>query len=1580
MADHQDVELRIRATNYAKQTTDKVVDALKELTKAQEAQIDSAKKGTTNVAALEASYKKLEDAARALIAQNGVTKLFEQQRARLGELSTALDSARAAQKAYADSLEPGATRTKAQERDLKRLGAEVAKAERQYNKMQFTVAGTETRMGEFGITAANLAASQQKIRDAVTSANAALERQERAINSVDAGAARRKAQADALAQRELQIRVDNQFAQAERDVASAQAAQTAAQRAANQAAADRNRERQVEVDVTFNNAQREGAEALNRKNAALRAQEQALRAAADQAERMMRASLVTSRGRTPVVDAGLAGQIRDIQNPADAAVRSVAGIDRAIAGLESRFRGMRAPVQDYRGALEDARRAQAALAAIAGQVDTFTRQKQAVAAASQEYRQARNAVNALIAEMRSGNAGDDITTRLAAAQRTMQQAAANMGNLTTQARATRAALQAAGVDTRNLTQAEADLVAQANRATQALNQLTQAHQRNGSAADNAGSRIFNWFGGANGRQSLSYAQRLRGEVLSLTASFVGLNAAIGLGRSTLDSYKANQAIMSRLLIANGGDARQAGLDYAYLEKQADRIGFVFQRIAPAFTKFAIAAKSANFTTQETRFIFENIAESAVKARLSTEEMEGVFKAFEQILSKGTVQAEELRGQLGDRLPGAFQIAARAAGKTVEEYTKMMELGQVSSDQVIGIARELGKTYGTVSEATSNMLAAEARFENAANRFRTTTAEAGFAQAYTDFLEKMTTLLDGGDGDRLAKALSDGFVAVIGVIETLVENIDLLKYAIAGLIGISLIKWLVTLPGLYRAVAFEVGALNLAMAGLNTQMGVRAAAAAATLAGGATGLTAILARMTLGVAALSTAFMSLARWIPVVGAGIAAYQGTSFVLDKMDDKVRDNVSAAMKATLKATQEAEAAQDAANQARGTKEEKELRDKYLKLRDIAVAAVRAEARAVAAARDKNIDFEPLRAQAAASLKAGAPVTATEDPGNRPEDELKKLRKDLAAEDKRSEKNLRSARLRSAKEELADRLKIADETFEQRREQARATIKDQEKLAEALRLIDASSQKAQAVERQRFANDQAAKGKEVGDRRIARAKEIQDELKRIEDDIANREGKADTTLPYEQRRAAAVASIGHAYDELGQKIAKTASYAPKQAAADQARLATLKAERQTLEGQNQDRKEAERLAKQFEDAQNVLKTKLQEINDLFEAGRISSQEQRDQTNATLQELGPGLQVAGQAALEFAERFRSILDPVAFQTLVSGIRTAMVGLNTDASMAANDLNAKQRDLNTLLAEQQVKMDEIEQKRQLGMITSEQEAEATNAVAAEYRQTIIDTVTEIETLLDKTMQFGGISKEAFDKAKAAAAGLKLETSNARGAATDLDKTIVGSVVTNGVSAFESLATSIAEVANGTKSIGEGFRGALGAMAQFFAKLLQDIAVAILRQMILNTLVKALGGASGVGAGAAAAGGTAAGATLFHSGGVVGKGRGVMRTVPREVFEGATRYHTGGLAGFRPNEVPAILERNEEVLTRDDPRHVLNGGTSAGAAAAGNDAGTRVVVVDDRQAVPAAMNSSAGERVVLAHIKNNMASIKSMLRN
>jgi hypothetical protein len=65
-------------------------------------------------------------------------------------------------------------------------------------------------------------------------------------------------------------------------------------------------------------------------------------------------------------------------------------------------------------------------------------------------------------------------------------------------------------------------------------------------------------------------------------------------------------------------------------------------------------------------------------------------------------------------------------------------------------------------------------------------------------------------------------------------------------------------------------------------------------------------------------------------------------------------------------------------------------------------------------------------------------------------------------------------------------------------------------------------------------------------------------------------------------------------------------------------------------------------------------------------------------------------------------------------------------------------------------------------------------------------------------------------------------------------------------------------------------------------------------------------------------------SLFHRGGIVGV-PGPTRRIPALAFAGAPRLHDGGMIGLRSNEVPAILQRGEEVLSRGDPRHRANQG-------------------------------------------------------
>ena len=89
-------------------------------------------------------------------------------------------------------------------------------------------------------------------------------------------------------------------------------------------------------------------------------------------------------------------------------------------------------------------------------------------------------------------------------------------------------------------------------------------------------------------------------------------------------------------------------------------------------------------------------------------------------------------------------------------------------------------------------------------------------------------------------------------------------------------------------------------------------------------------------------------------------------------------------------------------------------------------------------------------------------------------------------------------------------------------------------------------------------------------------------------------------------------------------------------------------------------------------------------------------------------------------------------------------------------------------------------------------------------------------------------------------------------------------------------------------------------------MIADLAKLTARTFILGPIANALSGALG------GAGGIFA--NILHSGGMVGS-PGPGRMVPALAFANAPRMHAGGWAGIKPDEVPAILQRGERVLSR-----------------------------------------------------------------
>lgn len=182
----------------------------------------------------------------------------------------------------------------------------------------------------------------------------------------------------------------------------------------------------------------------------------------------------------------------------------------------------------------------------------------------------------------------------------------------------------------------------------------------------------------------------------------------------------------------------------------------------------------------------------------------------------------------------------------------------------------------------------------------------------------------------------------------------------------------------------------------------------------------------------------------------------------------------------------------------------------------------------------------------------------------------------------------------------------------------------------------------------------------------------------------------------------------------------------------------------------------------------------------------------------------------------------------------------------------------------------------------------------------------------------------------------------------------------GANAMSQFAQSIVNGENVLSSFAQAF-------AQFAADFLLQIAQMIAQQAIFNALS---GGTAGGAGGAGGAISSILGG-LFHGGGVVGGKGGRGRAVSASVFANASRYHSGGMAGFKPNEVPAILERGEEVLTRGDPRHRNNGGGSKGNGV------SQILAIGEEQ-IASAIAGSAGREVMLTHIRQDRATIRKEL--
>lgn len=184
-----------------------------------------------------------------------------------------------------------------------------------------------------------------------------------------------------------------------------------------------------------------------------------------------------------------------------------------------------------------------------------------------------------------------------------------------------------------------------------------------------------------------------------------VTSIVAFGKEAVATAAKIESIGNSLKFITGSSAN-AEKTMTYLRELSNRLGLEFESTAQAFKLFAGATTQAGMTLGQTKSIFESVSKAVTTMGLSADDANGVFLALSQIMSKGKVSAEELRGQIGERIPGAFSIAAKSIGVTEQQLNKMLEQGQIlSKDFLPKFAKQLETDLGGGAENAANAMQA-----------------------------------------------------------------------------------------------------------------------------------------------------------------------------------------------------------------------------------------------------------------------------------------------------------------------------------------------------------------------------------------------------------------------------------------------------------------------------------------------------------------------------------------------------------------------------------------------------------------------------------------------------------------------------------------------------------------------------------------------------------------------------------------------------------------------------------------------------------------------------------------------------------
>lgn len=742
MTDQKEIDLLVRANIKGKKDLESVAKSIDSISEALDKQSAAAKRGENSLDELKASMAALEIEKSKLSDNQKLLNGFQALSDRLTKTEERANKAAAAYQKYKDELDGLSQVTDKQQDRLIKLSNASERATARLDEQRKQQLTLSKALAEAGLSTDDLAGSQAKLTTAYAQYATVFSKAQSAITSYtqDVRTAR---------EAEKALVAENTFQKKLQDAAQLNKANDY---------------------VQFWTKSLNDADKVQQELDANRALSKLATDAEKSAQSFTTLATASSNLRPNVTS--LRDAVNGILNPGQELRKTLGGVEDEVGSLSRTIGSIRGPVEDAAGKMKQLEAASKAIGRQSGLVDDVQRQTAAFRAARAEFVNIRSQVLQYAEAVRQGGANTQANTRaLAEAEGRLRGAATALNTQLNALRASRQALREAGIETGNLSGAQERLKNAASSVVSSMRGLNTAVDEYGNAASrsNSGGGIL---GRDEGRTTLSFIQRLRGELLSLVAAYGGLYSAINLTKGSLDAFSSREGARNQLSLSVGNSKEAIDEEYAYVKAQSDRIGIEFERAIKGYAKFSAAASMAGRSRQEIRYIFEAFSEVSKVANISAEDLDGVFKALEQITSKGKIQAEELRGQLGDRLFGAFQVAAKALKDQFPDLDKALQNGVVTSEQLVLIAEEYRKTVADqLPAAMKSMTAEQARMNNAMREFKLAVADSGFAEKYVEAIKKVTDFLNSADGKEAAVGFGQALSKIADGFIWLIENSD-----------------------------------------------------------------------------------------------------------------------------------------------------------------------------------------------------------------------------------------------------------------------------------------------------------------------------------------------------------------------------------------------------------------------------------------------------------------------------------------------------------------------------------------------------------------------------------------------------------------------------------------------------------------------------------------------------------------------------------------------------------------------------------------------------------------------------------------